>query len=47
VRECGIPIGFADGGPWEVAPLDTAPRSLVVAAPTEESRDKLAEILVM
>lgn len=47
VRECGIPISFADAGPWEVAPLDTAPRSLVVAAPTEELRDKLAEILVM
>jgi myo-inositol-1(or 4)-monophosphatase len=47
VRECGIPIGFADAGPWEVAPLDTAPHSLVVAAPTEELRDRLAEILVM
>ena len=47
VRECRIPIGFADAGPWEVAPLDTAPRSLVVAAPTDELRDKLAEILVM
>ena len=47
VRECGIPIGFADAGPWEAAPLDVAPRSLVVAAPTEELRDRLAEILVM
>jgi myo-inositol-1(or 4)-monophosphatase len=47
VSECGIPIGFADAGPWEVTPLDTAPRSLVVAAPTEELRDRLAEILVM
>jgi myo-inositol-1(or 4)-monophosphatase len=47
VRECGIPIGFADAGPWEVAPLDTAPHSLVVAAPTEELRDRLAEILIM
>ena len=47
VRECGIPIGFADTGPWEVAPLDTVPRSLVVSAPTEELRDRLAEILVM
>ena len=47
VRECGIPIAFADAGPWEAAPLDTAPRSLVVAAPTEELRDRLAEILVM
>jgi myo-inositol-1(or 4)-monophosphatase len=47
VRECGIPIAFADAGPWDVTPLDTAPRSLVVAAPTEELRDRLAEILVM
>jgi myo-inositol-1(or 4)-monophosphatase len=47
VRECGIPIAFADAGPWDVAPLDTAPRSLVVAAPTEELTDRLAEILVM
>ena len=47
VQECGLPIGFADAGPWEVAPLDTAPRSLVVAAPTDELRDRLAEILVM
>jgi myo-inositol-1(or 4)-monophosphatase len=47
VRECGIPIGYADAGPWDAAPLDTAPHSLVVAAPTEELRDRLAEILVM
>jgi myo-inositol-1(or 4)-monophosphatase len=47
VRECGLPIGFADAGPWDVTPLDTAPRSLVVAAPTDELRDRLAEILVM
>jgi myo-inositol-1(or 4)-monophosphatase len=47
VRECGLGIGFADGSPWDAAPLDTAPRSLVVAAPTEELRDRLAEILVM
>jgi myo-inositol-1(or 4)-monophosphatase len=47
VRECGIPIAFADAGPWDVAPLDTTPRSLVVAGPTEELRDRLAEILVM
>ena len=47
VRECGIPIAFADAGPWDVAPLNTAPRSLVAAAPTEELRDRLAEILVM
>lgn len=47
VRECGIPIGFADAGSWEAAPLDVAPQSLVVAAPTEELRDRLAEILKM
>jgi myo-inositol-1(or 4)-monophosphatase len=47
IRECGLPIGFADAGPWEAAPLDTVPRSLVVAAPSAELRDKLAEILVM
>jgi myo-inositol-1(or 4)-monophosphatase len=47
VRECGIPIGFADAGPWDAAPLNVAPHSLVVAAPTEELRDRLAEILVM
>jgi myo-inositol-1(or 4)-monophosphatase len=47
VRECGIPIGFADGSHWDAAPLDTAPQSLVVAAPTEELRNRLAEILRM
>jgi myo-inositol-1(or 4)-monophosphatase len=47
VRECGIPIGFADAAPWDAARLGTAPHSLVVAAPTEELRDRLAEILVM
>jgi myo-inositol-1(or 4)-monophosphatase len=47
VRECRIPIGFADGSRWDAALLDTAPQSLVVAAPTEELRDRLAEILRM
>jgi myo-inositol-1(or 4)-monophosphatase len=47
VRECNLPIAFADAAPWDAAPLDTAPLSLVVAAPTEELRDRLAEILVM
>jgi myo-inositol-1(or 4)-monophosphatase len=47
VRECSLSIGFADAAPWDAAPLDTAPRSLVVAAPSEELRDRLAEILVM
>jgi myo-inositol-1(or 4)-monophosphatase len=47
VRECGIPIGFAGAGRWDAAPLNTAPHSLVVAAPTEELQHRLAEILVM
>jgi myo-inositol-1(or 4)-monophosphatase len=47
VRECGIPIGFADGRPWDAAPLRTAPLALVVAAPTEELRNRLADILRM
>jgi myo-inositol-1(or 4)-monophosphatase len=47
VRECNLPIAFADAAPWDAAPLDTAPRSVVVAAPSEELRDRLAEILVM
>jgi myo-inositol-1(or 4)-monophosphatase len=47
VRECGLAIGFAGGAPWDSAPLDTAPQSLVVAAASEASRDRLAEILLM
>jgi myo-inositol-1(or 4)-monophosphatase len=47
VRECGLEIGFADRRPWDAAPLDTAPQALVVAAATEESRDRLGEILLM
>jgi myo-inositol-1(or 4)-monophosphatase len=47
VRESDLEISFADAGPWDAAPLNTAPRSLVVAAPTEELRNRLAEILVM
>jgi myo-inositol-1(or 4)-monophosphatase len=47
VRECGLAIGFADGAPWDRAALDTAPQALVVAAGTEASRDRLAEILLM
>jgi myo-inositol-1(or 4)-monophosphatase len=47
VREQGLPIEFADAGPWDAAPLNLAPRSLVVAAPTQELTDRLAEILVM
>jgi myo-inositol-1(or 4)-monophosphatase len=47
VRECGLTIGFADARPWDPAPLDAVPQAIVVAAPTEESRDRLAEILRM
>ncbi len=47
VREQGLPIGHADGRPWDATPLDLAPHGLTVAAPTEESKDRLAEILTM
>jgi myo-inositol-1(or 4)-monophosphatase len=47
VREVGLPIGFADAGPWDRAPLDTRPHGVLVAAPTEELKDRLGEILVM
>ena len=47
VLERGLPIGFADASPWETAPLDLTPRSPVVAAPTDELKDRLAEILIM
>jgi myo-inositol-1(or 4)-monophosphatase len=46
VRECGLGVGFADGSSWDDAPLGTAPLSVVVAAPTKELQDRLAEILV-
>lgn len=47
VTEVGLSIGYADVGPWEASPLDTAHRSLVVAAATDEVREQLSEILVM
>jgi myo-inositol-1(or 4)-monophosphatase len=47
VRECGLAIGFADGRSWDAAPLDVVPQAIVVAATTEELRDRLAEILSM
>jgi myo-inositol-1(or 4)-monophosphatase len=47
VLECGLEIGFADGRPWAASPLGTTPQAIVVAAPTEELRTRLAEILVM
>ncbi len=47
VREVGLSIGYADARPWEASPLDTAHRSLVTAAATEELRERLSRILVM
>jgi myo-inositol-1(or 4)-monophosphatase len=47
VRESGLEIGFVDGSSWDAAPLGTAPQPAVVAAPTKELRERLAEILVM
>ena len=47
ITEVGLSIGFADSGPWEGAPLDTRPHGVLVAAPTEELRDRLGEILTM
>jgi myo-inositol-1(or 4)-monophosphatase len=47
IREVGLSIGFADAGPWDAVPLDTVPRGVVVAAGTDELRDRLGEILVM
>jgi myo-inositol-1(or 4)-monophosphatase len=47
VREVGLPIGFADAGLWDGAPLDTRPHGVLVAAPTEELRERLAAILTM
>jgi myo-inositol-1(or 4)-monophosphatase len=47
VREVGLSIGYADAGPLEMGPLDLAARAIVVAAPTEELKDRLAAILAM
>ncbi|HEX7255903.1 MAG TPA: inositol monophosphatase family protein [Gaiellaceae bacterium] len=47
ITEVGLSIGFADAGPWDAAPLDTRPHGVLVAAATDELRDRLAEILVM
>ncbi|MDQ3778024.1 MAG: hypothetical protein M3310_04045, partial [Actinomycetota bacterium] len=47
LREVGLSIGYANGEPWEAAPLDNTRRGLVVAAASDELRDRLAEILVM
>ncbi|HET8652725.1 MAG TPA: inositol monophosphatase [Gaiellaceae bacterium] len=47
LREVGLSVGFAGAGSWDAAPLDTLPRGIMVAAGTDESRDRLGEILVM
>jgi myo-inositol-1(or 4)-monophosphatase len=45
LREVGIPIVFADAGPFDAGPLDTAARSPVVAAGSEELCEQLAHII--
>ena len=47
LKEVGLSVGFADAGPWDATPLDTRPHGVLVAAATDESRDRLGEILVM
>jgi myo-inositol-1(or 4)-monophosphatase len=45
LREVGLPILFADAGPFDEGPLDTAARSPVAAAGTQELCERLAHIL--
>jgi len=45
LRELGLPIVFADAGPFDAGPLDTAARSPVVAAGSQELCDRLAHIV--
>jgi myo-inositol-1(or 4)-monophosphatase len=45
LQECGLPIVFADAGPFPAAPLDTAARSPVAAAGTQELAERLAHIV--
>jgi myo-inositol-1(or 4)-monophosphatase len=45
LKECSLPIVFADAGPFDAAPLDTAARSQVAAAGTQELADRLAHIV--
>jgi myo-inositol-1(or 4)-monophosphatase len=45
LKECSLPIVFADAGPFEAAPLDTAARSPVAAAATQELAERLAHIV--
>ena len=45
LQECSLPIVFADEGPFGAAPLDTAARSPVAAAGTQELVERLAHIV--
>jgi myo-inositol-1(or 4)-monophosphatase len=45
LSELGLPIVFADAGPFEAGPLDTAARSPVVAAGSQELCERLAHIV--
>jgi myo-inositol-1(or 4)-monophosphatase len=45
LRECSLPIVYADAGPFDAAPLDTAARSPVAAAGTQELAERLAHIV--
>jgi myo-inositol-1(or 4)-monophosphatase len=45
LKECSLPIVFADAGPFDAAPLDTAARSPIAAAGTQELVERLAHIV--
>jgi myo-inositol-1(or 4)-monophosphatase len=45
LKEVGLPIVFADAGPFDAAPLDAAARSPVAAAGTLELCERLAQIV--
>jgi myo-inositol-1(or 4)-monophosphatase len=45
LREVGLPIMFVDAAPFDAAPLDTAARSPVAAAGTQELCERLAHIV--
>jgi myo-inositol-1(or 4)-monophosphatase len=45
LREVGLPIMFVDAAPFEMGPLDTAARSPVAAAGTQEMCERLANLV--
>ena len=45
LKECSMPIVFADAGPFDAAPLDVVARSPVAAAGTLELAERLAHIV--